>query len=57
MTVSLTEVPLNHPKQLSLPLYFPDNETFANFYPGKNQQLLEAITACLQQQGGYLYFW
>ncbi len=57
MTVSLTEVPLDHPTQLSLPLYFPDNETFANFYPGKNRQLLEAITTCLQQRGGYLYFW
>ncbi len=55
--MSLTEDPLDYPTQLSLPLYFPDNETFANFYPGKNRQLLDAITACLQQRGGYLYFW
>ncbi|MEW9906636.1 MAG: DnaA inactivator Hda [Candidatus Symbiodolus clandestinus] len=51
------EAILNHSQQLSLPLYFPEDETFSNFYPGNNQQLLEAVAACLQQPGGYLYFW
>ncbi len=28
------EVSLNTPAQLSLPLYLPDDETFASFWPG-----------------------
>lgn len=40
-----------------LPLHFPDDETFANFYPGKNQQFLEALRICLSEAGRYLYFW
>ena len=49
---------LNTPAQLSLPINLPDDETFSSFYPGKNQQLLEAIQSLIQgDSGGYLYFW
>ncbi|MEA4374949.1 DnaA regulatory inactivator Hda, partial [Klebsiella pneumoniae] len=27
---------MNAPAQLSLPLYLPDDETFASFWPGDN---------------------
>lgn len=49
---------LNTPAQLSLPLYLPDDETFASFYPGENASLLAAITGALRQEhGSYIYFW
>ena len=49
---------LNTPAQLSLPLYLPDDETFASFYPGENPSLLAAIhTALHQEHGTYIYFW
>lgn len=55
---ALTEVILNTPAQLSLPLYLPDDETFASFWPGENPSLLAALTGALQQEhGSYLYFW
>jgi DnaA family protein len=54
----LVEVLLNTPAQLSLPLYLPDDETFASFYPGENPSLLSAIqTALHQEHGTYIYFW
>lgn len=44
--------------QLTLPLYLPDDENFASFYPGENQVLLAALQSALQQeQGSYIYFW
>lgn len=44
--------------QLSLPLSFPDDETFASFYPGENGALLAAIQARLQQsEFSAIYFW
>ncbi|MGL4601602.1 MAG: DnaA inactivator Hda [Plesiomonas sp.] len=49
---------MNTPAQLSLPINLPDDETFSSFYPGKNQQLLDAIQALISaESGGYLYFW
>ncbi|MBX9444653.1 DnaA inactivator Hda [Dickeya chrysanthemi] len=49
---------LNTPAQLSLPLYLPDDETFASFYPGENTSLLAAIHTTLDQEhGSYIYFW
>lgn len=52
------EVLLNTPSQLSLPLYLPNDETFASFYPGENAPLLAAVHHVLQQDhGGYIYFW
>lgn len=52
------EVFLNTPSQLSLPLYLPDDETFASFYPGENTSLLAALQSMLaQEHGSYLYFW
>ncbi|MEB7585606.1 DnaA inactivator Hda [Serratia rubidaea] len=49
---------LNTPAQLSLPLYLPDDETFASFYPGENPSLLAAIqSAVSQEHGSYIYFW
>ncbi|WP_034916335.1 MULTISPECIES: DnaA inactivator Hda [Erwinia] len=49
---------LNTPAQLSLPLYLPDDETFASFWPGENPSLLAALQGALHQQhGSYLYFW
>ncbi|CCO94547.1 DnaA inactivator Hda [Erwinia amylovora] len=49
---------LNTPAQLSLPLYLPDDETFASFWPGENPLLLAALQSALHQQhGSYFYFW
>ncbi|AJR00171.1 chromosomal replication initiator protein [Hafnia paralvei ATCC 29927] len=49
---------LNTPAQLSLPLYLPDDETFASFYSGENSSLLAALQGALQQEHGtYIYFW
>ncbi|MBW7983493.1 DnaA inactivator Hda [Enterobacillus tribolii] len=49
---------LNTPAQLSLPLYLPDDETFASFYPGENASLLAALRNALSQEhGSYIYFW
>lgn len=53
-----SEVLLNTPAQLSLPLYLPDDETFASFWPGENPSLIAALRCALQQEhGSYLYFW
>ncbi|MEI9534114.1 DnaA inactivator Hda [Moellerella wisconsensis] len=52
------EAILNTPSQLSLPLYLPDDETFASFYAGNNPSLLAAIKLAIHQpHGSYLYFW
>lgn len=49
---------LNTPAQLSLPLYLPDDETFASFWPGENPSLLAALQSALHQQhGSYFYLW
>lgn len=49
---------LNTPAQLSLPLYLPDDETFASFYPGENSSLLSALQVALNQEhSSYIYFW
>ncbi len=49
---------LNTPAQLSLPLYLPDDETFASFWPGENPSLIAALRSALQQEhGSYLYYW
>nr|WP_276615054.1 DnaA inactivator Hda [Pectobacterium carotovorum] len=54
----MLEVILNTPAQLSLPLYLPDDETFASFYPGENASLLAAVNNALyQEHGSYIYFW
>ena len=50
--------PLNAPAQLSLPLYLPDDETFASFFPGDNPSLLAALQNVLRQEhSGYIYIW
>lgn len=52
------EVLLNTPAQLSLPLYLPDDETFASFWAGENPSLIAALRSALRQEhGSYLYFW
>lgn len=49
---------LNTPAQLSLPLYLPDDETFASFWPGDNSVLLAALQgALLRDHGSYFYIW
>ncbi|WP_075181444.1 DnaA inactivator Hda [Pantoea sp. 1.19] len=49
---------MNASAQLSLPLFLPDDETFASFWPGDNAALLAALHAALtQEHGSYLYFW
>ncbi len=49
---------LNTPAQLSLPLYLPDDETFASFVAGENTALLAAISQSLAAKSGQLiYFW
>jgi DnaA family protein len=54
----LVEVLLNGPAQLSLPLYLPDDETFASFWPGDNPSLLAALQNVLRQEhSGYIYIW
>ncbi len=41
-----------------MPLYLPDDETFSNFYSGKNGALLAALQDILsREQGSHLYFW
>ncbi|RWR00816.1 DNA replication initiation factor [[Pantoea] beijingensis] len=41
-----------------MPLYLPDDETFASFWPGENPSLLAALQGALHQEhGSYLYFW
>ncbi|HHR5810967.1 DnaA inactivator Hda [Providencia alcalifaciens] len=53
-----SEALLNTPSQLSLPLYLPDDETFASFYAGENEGLLSALkTAINQPHGSYIYYW
>ncbi|GEM_PF-6194040 len=53
---SWVEVSLNTPAQLSLPLYLPDDETFASFWPGDNSSLLAALQNVLRQEhSGYIY--
>ncbi len=55
---ALIEVFLNTSAQLSLPLYLPDDETFASFQPGDNAALVAAIQSALQQEhASYIYFW
>ncbi len=55
---SWVEVSLNTPAQLSLPLYLPDDETFASFWPGDNASLLAALQNVLRQEhSGYIYLW
>lgn len=54
----LIEVFLNSPAQLSLPLYLPDDETFASFYPGENASVLAAIQSVIHHSNSsYIYFW
>ena len=54
----MSEVILNTPTQLSLPLYLPDDETFASFYAGENAALLAALQNALRQEhASYSYFW
>lgn len=49
---------LNTPAQLSLPLYLPDDETFASFLAGDNSELLAAINHALASTSGqFIYFW
>ncbi|MDU4311092.1 MAG: DnaA inactivator Hda [Klebsiella michiganensis] len=49
---------MNAPAQLSLPLYLPDDETFASFWPGDNPSLLAALQNVLRQDhSGYIYIW
>ncbi|OON39012.1 DnaA regulatory inactivator Hda [Izhakiella australiensis] len=49
---------LNTPAQLSLPLYLPDDETFASFWPGDNSVLLAALQGALvRDHGSYFYIW
>ena len=50
----LVEVSLNTPAQLSLPLYLPDDETFASFWPGDNSSLLAALQNVKDQYRGLL---
>jgi DnaA-homolog protein len=49
---------LNTPAQLSLPLYLPDDETFASFWSGDNSSLIAAIQSALSvPRSSYIYFW
>ena len=49
---------MTNPKQLSLPVYLPDDETFTSFYPGSNDQLIESLTDLLEQQDeAMIYLW
>ena len=41
-----------------MPLYLPDDETFASFWPGDNPSLLAALQNVLRQEhSGYIYIW
>lgn len=44
--------------QLPLPISLPDNETFASFYAGSNQLLVDTLQTVLAQPNFYsIYFW
>jgi DnaA-homolog protein len=49
---------LSNPRQLSLPVYLPDDETFNSFYPGDNSEML-AFLATLSQddENSFVYLW
>ena len=49
---------MSNPRQLSLPVYLPDDETFDSFYPGDNEQilaLLSRLTAA--DNNSFVYLW
>lgn len=49
---------MSHPKQLSLPVYLPDDETFGSFFPANNEELLSQISAlCADDSGQFVYLW
>jgi len=49
---------LANPRQLSLPVYLPDDETFNSFYPGNNEEIL-ALLADLSRDDdrSFVYLW
>lgn len=52
------EVILINSQQLPLPVSLPDDETFASFYVGQNQLLLDTLIGALNCQGfNLVYFW
>lgn len=49
---------MSHPKQLSLPVYLPDDETFSSFFPANNEALLAQISSlCSDENGQFVYLW
>ena len=44
--------------QLTLGVQLKDNASFANFYPGDNQEALQGLMALArQQEPGFLFLW
>ncbi len=55
---SRVEVSLNTPAQLSLPLYLPDDETFASFWPrGITPLYWPRYKRVAREHGEYIYLW
>jgi len=49
---------LSHPKQLSLPVYLPDDETFNSFFPANNEALITEVSRlCEEDSGQFVYLW
>lgn len=50
--------PLSNPSQLSLPVYLPDDETFASFYPANNEELLNVMSSLGDKSHSqFFYLW
>ncbi|NRA70465.1 MAG: DnaA inactivator Hda [Gammaproteobacteria bacterium] len=49
---------MSNPRQLSLPVYLPDDETFNSFYPGDNNEMLAFLSKISQDENSsFIYLW
>ncbi|NRA84775.1 MAG: DnaA inactivator Hda [Gammaproteobacteria bacterium] len=49
---------MTNPRQLSLPVYLPDDETFKSFYPGDNNEMLSFLSSISQDEdSSFVYLW
>ncbi|NRA62799.1 MAG: DnaA regulatory inactivator Hda, partial [Psychrobium sp.] len=49
---------MSNPRQLSLPVYLPDDETFSSFYPANNEELLAMMSSITDDDScQFVYLW
>ncbi|MDP2560296.1 DnaA inactivator Hda [Psychrobium sp. 1_MG-2023] len=49
---------MSNPRQLSLPVYLPDDETFSSFYPANNEELLGTVSKIFDDEDcHFVYLW